>query len=87
MRRVRFRSMRLRATPPRRTTFPPTSYNKSIFWLQLQEMGLVDPITETILKTVQDSFTVDELSQEIQYLRRYAHHRNSEFDRTRQPHA
>jgi predicted GH43/DUF377 family glycosyl hydrolase len=61
---------------------PPTSYNKDIFWRQLQEMGLVDTIAETILKTVHDSFTVDELSQEIQYLRRYAHHRNSEFDRT-----
>jgi predicted GH43/DUF377 family glycosyl hydrolase len=61
---------------------PPTSYNKDIFWRQLQEMGFVDTIAETILKTVHDSFTVDELSQEIQYLRRYAHHRNSEFDRT-----
>ena len=61
---------------------PPTSYHKNTFWHQLQEMGLVDSIAETILKTVHDSFTVDELSQEIQYLRRYAHHRNSEFDRT-----
>ncbi len=61
---------------------PPISYDKNIFWHQLQEMGLVDSIAETILKTVHDSFTVDELSQEIQYLRRYAHHRNSEFDRT-----
>jgi predicted GH43/DUF377 family glycosyl hydrolase len=61
---------------------PPASYHKDIFWHQLQEMGLVDSIAETILKTVHDSFTVDELNQEIQYLRRYAHHRNSEFDRT-----
>src|SRR5271155_1552871 len=61
---------------------PPTSYHKDIFWHQLQEMGLVDSIAETILKTVHDNFTVDELSREIQCLRRYAHHRNSEFDRT-----
>jgi predicted GH43/DUF377 family glycosyl hydrolase len=61
---------------------PPVSYHKDIFWHQLQEMGLVDSIAETILKTVHDSFTVNELSQEIQYLRRYAHHRNSDFDRT-----
>jgi len=72
-------------TPSRYVTtpdhIPPTSYNKSIFWHQLQEMGLVDSISETILKTLQDSFTVDELSREIQYLRRYAQHRNTEFDR------
>jgi predicted GH43/DUF377 family glycosyl hydrolase len=73
-------------TPSRFATtpdhIPPVSYHKDIFWHQLQEMGLVDSIAETILKTVHDSFTVDELIREIQYLRRYAHHRNSEFDRT-----
>src|SRR5277367_3897750 len=73
-------------TPSRFVTtpdhIPPTSYNKGIFWHQLQEMGLVDSIAETILKTVRDSFTVEELSQEIRYLRRYAQHRNTEFDRT-----
>ena len=61
---------------------PPTSYNKSIFKQQLQELGVIDAIAEIILKTVPDSFSVDELSQEIQYLRRYAQHRNTEFDRT-----
>jgi len=61
---------------------PPTTYNKGIFWHQLQELGLIDNITETILKNLRDSFTVDELSQEIQYLRRYAQHRNTDFDRT-----
>ncbi|HEV3271643.1 MAG TPA: glycoside hydrolase family 130 protein [Candidatus Methylacidiphilales bacterium] len=73
-------------TPSRYVTtpehIPPVSYNKGIFWHQLQEMGLVDSIAETILKTLHDSFTVDELSQEILYLRRYAQHRNTEFDRT-----
>ena len=61
---------------------PPTSYDKAIFWRQLQELGVADAIAETILKTLGEGFTVEELSQEIQYLRRYAQHRNSEFDRT-----
>ena len=73
-------------TPTRYVTspdhIPPTSYNKSIFWQQLQELGLADMIAETIFKTVHDNFTEAELSQEIQYLRRYAQHRNTEFDRT-----
>jgi predicted GH43/DUF377 family glycosyl hydrolase len=61
---------------------PPISYHKGIFWHQLQEMGLVDAITETILKTLSDSFTVEELAHEILNLRRYAQHRNTDFDRT-----
>ncbi len=73
-------------TPSRYVTtpdhIPPISYNKGIFWLQLQELGVADNIAETILKTLHDSFTVHELSQEILYLRRYAQHRNTEFDRT-----
>ncbi len=73
-------------TPSRYVTtpdhIPPISYHKEIFWHQLQELGIADNISETILKTLQDHFTVEELSQEIQYLRRYAHHRNTEFDRT-----
>jgi predicted GH43/DUF377 family glycosyl hydrolase len=73
-------------TPSRYVTspdhIPPISYNKGIFWHQLQELGVVDNIAETILKTLRDSFTVEELSQEILYLRRYAQHRNTEFDRT-----
>lgn len=73
-------------TPTRHVTtpdhIPPTSYNKAIFLQQLQQLGLVDTIAETILKTLRDSFTVEELMQEVQYLRRYAQHRNTEFDRT-----
>jgi predicted GH43/DUF377 family glycosyl hydrolase len=73
-------------TPSRYVTtpdhIPPTSYDKVIFWHQLQELGIADNIAETILKTLPDGFTVDALSQEILYLRRYAHHRNTEFDRT-----
>ena len=73
-------------TPSRYVTtpdhIPPVSYDKAIFWRQLQELGIADNIAETILKTLGEGFTVDGLSQEIQYLRRYAQHRNSEFDRT-----
>jgi predicted GH43/DUF377 family glycosyl hydrolase len=73
-------------TPSRYVTspdhIPPISYDKSIFWRQLQELGVADNIAEAILKALGDGFTVDELSQEIQYLRRYAQHRNTEFDRT-----
>jgi predicted GH43/DUF377 family glycosyl hydrolase len=73
-------------TPSRYVTtpdhIPPVSYDKTIFWRQLQELVVADNIAETILKTLGEGFTVDELSQEIQYLRRYAQHRNSEFDRT-----
>lgn len=73
-------------TPSRFVTtpdhIPPISYNKGIFAHQLQELGVVDNIAETILKTLHDNFTVDELAQEILYLRRYAQHRNTEFDRT-----
>jgi predicted GH43/DUF377 family glycosyl hydrolase len=78
---------KVRVDPPSRfvTTpdhIPPTCYHKEIFWHQLQELGVADTIAETIWKTLPDRFTVDEMSQEIQYLRRYAHHRNTEFDRT-----
>ena len=73
-------------TPSRYVTtpdhIPPVSYDKAIFWHQLQELGVADTIAETILKNLHDNFTVDELSQEILYLRRYAQHRNTEFDRT-----
>jgi len=73
-------------TPSRYVTtpdhIPPVCYDKSIFWRQVQELGIADSIAEAIVKTLGENFTVDELSQEIQYLRRYAQHRNSEFDRT-----
>ena len=73
-------------TPSRFVTtpdhIPPISYHKEIFWHQLQELGVADNVAETIWKTLPDRFTVAEMSQELQYLRRYAHHRNTEFDRT-----
>jgi predicted GH43/DUF377 family glycosyl hydrolase len=60
---------------------PPTSYDKGVFWKQLQELGVADHIAEKILQALNDSFSVNELSLEIQYLRRYAEYRNTEFDR------
>ncbi len=60
---------------------PPASYKKDLFWRKLEELGVVDSIAETIFKNLHDNFTTDELTQEVTYLRRYAHHRNSEFDR------
>jgi len=73
-------------TPSRYVTtpdhIPPISYHKEIFWHQLQELGVADSVAETIWKALPDRFTVAEMSQELQYLRRYAHHRNTEFDRT-----
>jgi predicted GH43/DUF377 family glycosyl hydrolase len=73
-------------TPSRYVTtpdhIPPTSYKKDLFWRKLEELGVIDTISETILKNLHENFTTDELSQEITYLRRYAHHRNIEFDRT-----
>jgi len=73
-------------TPTRYVTtpdhIPPTSYKKELFWRKLEELGVIDAIAETILKNLRENFTTDELSQQIAYLRRYAHHRNIEFDRT-----
>ncbi len=43
---------------------------------------MIDTIAESILKHLPENFTTDELSQELTHLRRYAHHRNIEFDRT-----
>ena len=61
---------------------PRTSYDKIIFSRKLQELGVANAVAETILSNLKEGFTVEELSQEILYLRRYAQHRNTEFDRT-----
>ena len=58
------------------------SYDKVIFRRKLQELGIADTLTEAILANLQETFTIDEISQEILYLRRHAQHRNTEFDRT-----
>ena len=57
-------------------------YDKALFKRKLQELGIVESTVETILEVLPDQFTIDLLKQEILFLRRHAHHRNSEFDRT-----
>jgi len=61
---------------------PPVSYDKALFWRQLQELGIADGMAELMLKGLPEQFTVEELAEQVFYLRRYAQHRNSEFDRT-----
>jgi len=68
------------ATLPER--IPNTSYKKELFQRKLQELGIVETAVETVLGVLPDSFTLDDLRREIQFLRRHASHRNSEFDRT-----
>jgi len=73
-------------TPTRYVTkpdhIPPASYKKELFWRKLEELGVIDAIAESIFKYLPENFTTDELSQELTRLRRHAHHRNVEFDRT-----
>jgi predicted GH43/DUF377 family glycosyl hydrolase len=61
---------------------PNTSYEKSLFKRKLQELGIVESAVDTVLGVLPDHFTLDELRREIHFLRRHAHHRNSEFDRS-----
>jgi predicted GH43/DUF377 family glycosyl hydrolase len=72
--------------PTRFVTFPDTtpntSYEKALFLRKLQELGVADAMAEAVLNVLPESFTIEQLRLEIQFLRRHAHHRNSEFDRT-----
>jgi len=72
--------------PTRYVTTPDrilrSSYHKVTFWRKLQELGIADNVAENILENLHENFTIDEITQEILSLRRYAQHRNSEFDRT-----
>lgn len=63
-------------------TYGLLSPNKGIFWRQIQELGVEDAPSMTILEALPEHFTVVELAGEIQRLRRCAQHRNTEFDRT-----
>jgi predicted GH43/DUF377 family glycosyl hydrolase len=58
---------------------PP--YNKTLFLRKLQELGVADNLTEFILESLPDPFSVEELVREMQFLRRNARYRNTEFDR------
>jgi predicted GH43/DUF377 family glycosyl hydrolase len=61
---------------------PPTSYDKSIFWRKIHELGLADSVAERIFRDLDAHFTVEQLTAEIDYLRHHAQHRNIEFERT-----
>lgn len=61
---------------------PNTSYDKVIFWRKLQELGVADATAEALLSNLKESFTMEELTQEIHFLGRHAMHRHTEFERT-----
>ena len=61
---------------------PDASYEKNLFSRKLRELGLIDQVAETILKNLGDNFTIEQLTKEIGFLRRYASHTTDEFDRT-----
>ncbi len=61
---------------------PHPAYDKAIFLRKIEELGIADAVSEALLRSLKESFTMEELEQEIHYLRRNAQHRNTEFDRT-----
>jgi predicted GH43/DUF377 family glycosyl hydrolase len=61
---------------------PPVSYDKGVFWRKIHELGLADSVAERIFRDLGDHFSVDQLTDEIDYLRHHAQHRNIEFERT-----
>jgi predicted GH43/DUF377 family glycosyl hydrolase len=60
---------------------PPVSYDKAIFWRKVHELGLADTVAERIFRDLPDHFTVEQLTEETDYLRHHAQHRNIEFER------
>jgi predicted GH43/DUF377 family glycosyl hydrolase len=73
-------------TPTRYVTtpdhIPPLAYDKAIFWRKAHELGVADTVAERIFRDLPDHFTVEQLTEEIAYLRHHAQHRNIEFERT-----
>jgi predicted GH43/DUF377 family glycosyl hydrolase len=73
-------------TPTRFVTspdhIPPGSYDKAILWRKVHELGLADAVAERIFRDLDAHFTVEQLTDEIDYLRHHAQHRNIEFERT-----
>jgi predicted GH43/DUF377 family glycosyl hydrolase len=61
---------------------PPVAYDKLIFWRKVHELGVADTVAERIFRDLDDHFTVEQLTEEIDYLRYHAQHRNIEFERT-----
>jgi predicted GH43/DUF377 family glycosyl hydrolase len=73
-------------TPTRFVTspdhIPPVDYDKTIFWRKVHELGLADTVAERIFRDLEEHFTVEQLTEEIEYLRHHAQHRNIEYERT-----
>ncbi len=61
---------------------PPVSYDKAIFWRKVHELGIADTVAERICRDLEPHFTVEQLQEEIDYLRHHAQHRTIEFERT-----
>ncbi|HEY0255996.1 MAG TPA: glycoside hydrolase family 130 protein [Candidatus Methylacidiphilales bacterium] len=61
---------------------PPLAYDKGIFWRKVHELGLADAVAERIVRDLEPHFTVEQLTEEIDYLRFHAQHRDIEFERT-----
>jgi predicted GH43/DUF377 family glycosyl hydrolase len=73
-------------TPTRFVTtpdhIPPVSYDRLVFWRKAHELGLTDTMAERIFRDLNEKFTVEELNEEIEFLRNHAQHRNIEFQQT-----
>jgi predicted GH43/DUF377 family glycosyl hydrolase len=61
---------------------PPVCYDKALFWRKVHELGIADNVAERIVRDLDAHFTVEELTEEIDYLRHHAQHRTIEFERT-----
>ena len=61
---------------------PPLDYDKAVFWRKVHELGLADSVGERIFRDLDAHFTVEQLTEEINYLRHHAQHRTIEFERT-----
>ncbi|HSI83222.1 MAG: glycoside hydrolase family 130 protein [Candidatus Methylacidiphilales bacterium] len=61
---------------------PHTSYEKALFLRKIQELGMANSVVDTIMDILPDNFTIEQMVQEISFLRRHTRHRNTEFDST-----
>lgn len=55
--------------------------DKALFVRRLEELGIVHAAADSIVGVLPDSFSVDQLSQEISSLQRHPHHRTTDYDR------
>ncbi len=75
----------VRIDPPTRFVTPPIeirhSIDKALFTRKLEALGIVHSAADAIVGVLPDSFSVDQLSQEITNLRRHPRHRTTEYER------